>query len=132
VNTPTHPHEVFVYGPLQSGEAWHVALTGAHWQGDGCTRAEFDLLDLGPFPALASGGTHQVAGECYRLTDAQLARIDALQGHPEFNRRQQVTLDDGRQMWTWVLHPQRRHPDMRVLVSRRWKRKPRVFARCAG
>jgi gamma-glutamylaminecyclotransferase len=117
------PRLVFVYGTLLPGETWHAALTGARRVGPGRTLPTFELLDLGPFPGLVSGGATAVEGEVYALNAAHLDALDALKGHPEFYRRTAIELEDGREAFAYLLSPQRRLPSMRAITGGNWKKR---------
>jgi len=70
---------VFVYGTLMRGEANHRLLVDAERVGAAVTMGQ--LFDLGSFPALVLTGTDDlVDGELYRVTDAELAALDRLEG----------------------------------------------------
>jgi len=85
---------VFVYGTLLNGEPNHRVLAEAELVGLASTEPAF-LVDLGAFPALVPGGNTAVAGEVYKVDNATLARLDRLEGHPRFYRREPITLDSG-------------------------------------
>jgi gamma-glutamylcyclotransferase (GGCT)/AIG2-like uncharacterized protein YtfP len=87
---------LFVYGTLMSGEPDHARLEGARPLGPAETEPSFDLVDLGPEPALVPGGTTAVRGEVWALSPQQLAAVDVHHGHPLRYRRGAVRLADGR------------------------------------
>lgn len=97
---------VFVYGTLLAGEPNHRLLEAASFVGAAETAPVFSLVDLGPFPALVGGGERAVVGEVYEVDRPTLARLDLLEGHPRFYKRQRIALDDGRQVETYVLSPE--------------------------
>ncbi len=97
---------VFVYGTLLKGEPNHRLLADAALVGAALTEPVFYLVDLGPFPALVRGGAGAVVGEVYEVDRPTLARLDLLEGHPRFYRRQRIALDDGSQVETYVLSPE--------------------------
>ncbi len=117
----TGPLLVFVYGTMLPGEAWHAALSGAVRVGPARTLPAFELLDLGPFPALVSGGATPVEGEVYAVDDSLLGALDALEGHPEFYRRTPIQLEDGREAFAYLLSPQRRLASMVPIAAGSWK-----------
>lgn len=110
-------HLVFVYGTLRRGEVNHPWLAGARAEGEGQLSGA-RLHDLGPFP-MAVPGDGVVHGEVYALSDAGLARLDRLEGHPRLYRRQRLPLADGRRVWVYLGRPQqvRQSP---LLVDGRW------------
>jgi gamma-glutamylaminecyclotransferase len=94
---------VFVYGSLLAGEPNHRALEGARFVGVAQTEPRYSLHDLGAYPALVADGTHAIVGELYDVDDEVLARLDRLEGHPEFYRRDHITLADGSDAETYFL-----------------------------
>ena len=86
---------VFVYGTLLSGEPNHYLLHGQLLVGEARTRAQFNLVSLGAFPALVAGGEVAVRGEVYDIDAATLAALDRLEGYPGFYAREPVELDGG-------------------------------------
>lgn len=81
---------VFVYGTLCRGDYNHHHLAGAQYQGPGVTESEFELYDLGTYPG-AVRGTGQVIGEIYAVDREILERLDRLEGHPGFYRRELIS-----------------------------------------
>src|SRR5262249_48925271 len=105
VNPPPPEYLLFVYGALLPGEPEHARLQGARALGPAETEPAFDLVDLGPEPALVPGGTTAVRGEVYALTPAQLAAVDVHHGHPLRYRRGTIRLSDGRMVEAHQLAP---------------------------
>jgi len=97
---------VFVYGTLLEGEPNHRLLAAATLVGAAATKPVFSLADLGFFPAMVEGGASAVRGEVYEVDPPTLARLDVLEGHPRFYRRQRVVLADGSTAETYVLSPE--------------------------
>jgi gamma-glutamylcyclotransferase (GGCT)/AIG2-like uncharacterized protein YtfP len=95
---------VFVYGTLLQGESNHAYLEGGIRIGDdGLTG--FQMFDLGSFPMIVlispfSQGV--IVGERYRIPIKILPRLDELEDHPHFYRRQWLTLDSGAEAWVYV------------------------------
>jgi gamma-glutamylcyclotransferase (GGCT)/AIG2-like uncharacterized protein YtfP len=115
-----------VYGTLLSGGPNHHLLTGCAHGGTGRTRPEFDLVDLGEYPALVRGGNTAVSGELYWVSDAVLARLDELEGHPSLYERTTALLDDGRLVQVYVLPRHRiervgRSEAPRLVASGDWR-----------
>lgn len=94
---------VFVYGTLLEGEPNHRFLAKARLVGEATTKPEFELRDLGGYPALVHGGGQAVAGEVYEVDEPTLVRLDRLEGHPRFYRRSRITLADGATAETYLL-----------------------------
>jgi gamma-glutamylcyclotransferase (GGCT)/AIG2-like uncharacterized protein YtfP len=111
---------LFVYGPLMSGEPEHARLAGARPLGPAETEPAFDLVDLGPEPALVPGGTTAVRGEVWALSPAQLASVDVHHGHPLRYRRGTIKLADGRSVEAHQLAPDQARGRRRIR-SGDWK-----------
>ena len=86
------PMRVFVYGTLLSGEPNHHLLHGQPLVGEARTRARFNLVSLGGFPAMVHGGEVAVRGEVYDVDEETLAALDRLEGYPGFYDREPVEL----------------------------------------
>lgn len=83
---------VFVYGTLLSGEPNHYLLHGQPLVGEARTRARFNLVSLGGFPAMVPGGEVAVRGEVYDVDAETLDALDRLEGYPDFYDREPVEL----------------------------------------
>ncbi len=92
-------HLVFVYGTLRRGQRNHDLISGADFKGP-CQLAGFDMFDTGTFPFVRTG-TGMIHGEVYRISPAQLARLDQLEGHPDFYQRTPVTTPWG-EAWLYL------------------------------
>jgi len=75
---------------------------------DGCeflfvtrTRSQFQMVDLGRYPAVVSG-TSSVVGEVYSVSSSDFARLDAFERVPELYVRKKTVLDDGSSAWIYV------------------------------
>ncbi|MFN3430105.1 MAG: gamma-glutamylcyclotransferase [Candidatus Sericytochromatia bacterium] len=99
------PHRVFVYGTLLAGEPNHRVLAGARYLGPARTEPVFELVSLGPYPALVPGGGVAVVGELYEVDDAGLARLDWLEGYPELYDREAIPLADGTRALAYMQRP---------------------------
>lgn len=94
---------LFVYGTLRKGFGNHRVMSEARWVGPGRTTARFDLR-VDDLPFVVPGATSRVRGEVYEIDEAQLERLDAFEGHPQWYRREQigVELDDGTTLLAWM------------------------------
>jgi gamma-glutamylcyclotransferase (GGCT)/AIG2-like uncharacterized protein YtfP len=97
--------EVFVYGSLLRGEPNHHVLREAARIGTARTAPAYRLVDLGPHPGMVAPGTTAIVGEVYRVPEAVLAALDALEDHPDVYVRTRIPLDDGREVLTYLLRP---------------------------
>jgi gamma-glutamylcyclotransferase (GGCT)/AIG2-like uncharacterized protein YtfP len=96
---------LFVYGTLLPGEPSHALLEGARALGPAKTAPVFDLVDLGPYPALVAGGTTSVIGELYEVQASMLAAIDVHEEHPVLFKRIAIPLEGGAQAQAYTLEP---------------------------
>ena len=94
---------VFVYGSLRRGQKHHGLIKNAHWLGENKTEPLYELMDLGPYPALVKDGQTGVSGEVYEVDAITLRTLDQLEGHPDRYRRQMITLADGSTCDTYIL-----------------------------
>lgn len=97
---------VFVYGSLLSGENHHSFLGGAKPLGEAMTEPVFSLVDFGDFAALIPDGQTAVHGELYDVDPGLLARLDELEDHPDYLRRTNIRLEDGREVIAYLLSSQ--------------------------
>lgn len=98
-------HRVFVYGTLLAGEPNHRVLAGARFSGPARTLPAFELVSLGPYPAMVPGGATAVVGEVYEVDDAGLARLDWLEGYPDLYDRDVIDLADGTRAIAYLQRP---------------------------
>ena len=102
-------HDLFIYGTLMPGLRLEAEMQGAERLGP--ARVPGRLVDVGRYPGLLHGeGT--VTGEVYRVSDAQLARLDEVEEMVPGDRpasqywREQVLVLQGalagQRVWTYV------------------------------
>ncbi len=98
---------VFVYGTLMRGQRNHSLLFGARYVTEGITRAEYELVDLGDFPAMIPAAEGEegfpVVGEVYAVDPSILEVLDEIEDHPRFYRRTPTELEDGSQVHVYLL-----------------------------
>ena len=102
-------HDLFIYGTLLPGLRLQAQMQGAQCLGP--ARVPGRLVDVGRYPGLLHG-QGSVSGEVYRVSDAQLARLDAVEDMVPGDRaasqywREQVTVQAGalagQPVWTYV------------------------------
>ena len=92
---------VFVYGSLLRGMENHSVLDGAEFASAARTLAQFQMLDLGRYPAVIAGG-ESIVGELYRVNAQHLLRLDAFERVPELYVRHKTVLDDGQSAWIYL------------------------------
>ena len=96
---------VFVYGSLLRGLQNHRRyLEGQELVGHGCIPGR--IYSLGYFPGLKPAllPDQTVKGELYSVDPECRERLDRLEGHPNFYRRERVTVDleNGARSQAWV------------------------------
>ena len=67
--------KLFVYGTLMRGQLANSLLQGSTFVGETETSPEFEMRDLGSFPAIYQGESSRVRGEVYEVPDDQLDDI---------------------------------------------------------
>jgi len=96
---------VAVYGTLKSGRGNHRLLEKSYCLGDAYTAAAYPLVIDGlPYLIDRMGVGKRVRVEVYRVDEATLARLDSLEGHPDWYQRKeiQVQLIKGGTVTAWV------------------------------
>jgi gamma-glutamylcyclotransferase (GGCT)/AIG2-like uncharacterized protein YtfP len=83
---PLEGRLLFVYGTLMRGQINAHRLRDSTFCGHVKTLPEWDLANLGMFPALVEGMS-RVYGELWLVTDETLERIDILEGVPDLYKR---------------------------------------------
>ena len=91
----TKQHLVVVYGTLRKGQSNHYLLEneGAAYIGDGTVKG-YGMIPLGGFPGAVPLEQGEIKTEMYSVDDSVLARLDMLEGHPNFYRRTPVDFID--------------------------------------
>jgi gamma-glutamylcyclotransferase (GGCT)/AIG2-like uncharacterized protein YtfP/predicted glutamine amidotransferase len=96
---------VAVYGTLKKGHGNHRLLTSSYCLGDGFTSDPYPLvIDNLPYVIDRKGKGKRVQVEVYRVDANTLARLDSLEGHPDWYQRKQiqVQLHAGGTITAWV------------------------------
>lgn len=101
---------VFVYGTLKRGFGNHHLLNGSKFISQAITKEKYALYVSGiPFVIEDEPVSH-IAGEVYEVDDKTLARLDHLEGHPDWYRRKSVDVSvnkdegtgDARLIEAWI------------------------------
>tara|TARA_R100001015_G_C4621852_1_gene179149 strand:- start:1209 stop:1562 length:354 start_codon:yes stop_codon:yes gene_type:complete len=97
--------KIFVYGTLLKGEGNNSLIKNENskFLGKSVTSRGFTLYDLGGFPGMVKGGTGSVVGEIYEVDSFTIARLDILEGHPQFYRRSIIELQTGEKVQAYIL-----------------------------
>lgn len=97
---------IFVYGSLRQGGQFHGILENSKGPRMARTEAQYSLVNLGAFPGLVAGGETAVVGEVYLVDRHTLARLDQLEGHPDFFQRGPLRLETGEEVQAYLLPAQ--------------------------
>ncbi len=95
---------VAVYGTLKRGEGNYHLLRSARYLGRGKTAEKFPLVVSGlPYLYKESGKGYNVEVDVFKVSDQRLARLDQLESHPHWYKREQVNIVvKGKQLKCWV------------------------------
>ena len=98
-----HKSYVFVYGSLRKGFGNHRLLENSKFLGYGKTKEKYSLYADG-IPYVVKEPLTQIKGEIYQVDDETLHRLDQLEGHPEFYKREliDVITEDGKTIKAWI------------------------------
>lgn len=116
----TRKHAVFVYGTLKSGFPNHFFVEECEFVGRAQTRELYSLYE-GEYPLVyRHERLSHVKGEVYIVDDFTLTRLDQLEEHPDYYRRElvEVELDSGFVMTAWLYFFPR--PEGRALPGGEW------------
>jgi len=94
---------VFVYGRMKQGGADHSILAGARFLGQTLTAPKYELVDMGGLPGLTMEGSMAVQGELYAVNQRTLTSLDEFEDHPDTFHRDNLLLEDGREVLGYVL-----------------------------
>jgi gamma-glutamylcyclotransferase (GGCT)/AIG2-like uncharacterized protein YtfP len=109
---------IFVYGTLRHGGSHHRLMAEALLLGDWISGPQYDLLDMGAYPALVPGsGT--VIGEVYRIERGMLPALDVYEGCPGDYRRERIPTSYGE---AWIYLWDRPSPAVSAVAEGDWLR----------
>jgi len=81
---------VAVYGTLKKGQGNNYLLgSDAVLIGSGQTESKFDMLDFGGYPGALEYGDKALSVEVWSVNPEHLPRVDQLEGHPSFYKREE-------------------------------------------
>jgi gamma-glutamylcyclotransferase (GGCT)/AIG2-like uncharacterized protein YtfP len=83
---------LFVYGTLRRGGTNHAQLQGARYVTMACSAAQYELVDLGGYPALLEDGHQSVIGELYEVDAALTRALDEFEDVPTLYERKRIEL----------------------------------------
>ena len=83
-------HYLFTYGTLKKGFSNHHLLEGAQFLGPAKTLEKYSMYESGiPFVFKGEAVSH-IYGELYRVDELTLKKVDRLEGHPGWYRREEI------------------------------------------
>ncbi len=95
---------IFVYGTLRKGFGNHRLLENAEFLGTGRTKEKYKMTANGiPFVSKNEPVSY-IIGEVYKIDDKTLKRLDELEGHPDWYKREKVKiiLETGKEVEAWI------------------------------
>jgi len=112
---------VAVYGSLKQGFPNARLLKDQEFVGNVHTAPTYTLHAVGKgFPALNPIGDTAVFCEIYDVDDFCLQRLDHLEGHPDFYKREQIETELGR---VWIYFGKGQLLEGEVITSGNWQTK---------
>ena len=97
-------YTLFVYGTLKRGFSNHHLLQGAEYVGAAKTLEKYSLYESGiPYVFKGEAVSH-IYGELYLVDELTLKKIDRLEGHPGWYRREKVEVltENGVTVAAWL------------------------------
>ena len=113
---------VFVYGSLRKGFGNHDVLGDSPFICTASTLVPRTLHDLGAFPAVCLDGNTHIVGEVYDVDDHVFARLDMLEGYPDFYDRKIEAVEDadGQEYEAWMYYIDEDFQDTPIVESGDW------------
>lgn len=112
--------KVAVYGSLRQGMGNHRILDGAELVGQYDVVMRAKMISLGGFPGLLKDDDFSpVTIEVYEVNDCILDRLDRLEGHPTFYKREETGTPAG---GAWIYWLQGDRLVQEVVEHGDWKR----------
>jgi gamma-glutamylaminecyclotransferase len=96
---------VAVYGTLKKGYSnYYGHLYNSNFVGSGKTKDKYPLIIKGlPFLVNQKGVGHNVAVDVFKVSDSTLAKLDILEGHPRWYKREQIqVVIQGKEVTAWI------------------------------
>ena len=95
-------HLLFVYGTLMRGYGNNVLLRDSDFLGEAVTTDGKFSMVTGGFPMVYAGGSSNIKGELYWVDDVVLQSCDRLEGHPNWYRRERISVDAAAVVHPWM------------------------------
>ncbi len=80
---------IFVYGTLRKGHRNHRLLENSEFVGYAITKDKYSLFVDG-IPYVVKIPVSKIKGEVYRIDKHTLEKLDRLEGHPDFYKRERI------------------------------------------
>lgn len=113
------PIKVAVYGTLKIGGALHGNMKSINAVfNEKKVIPGFKMYDLGPFPAVVKDDVSEISVEIYNINEEGLARLDRVEGYPNFYNRMQ--LEDG--SWIYFMDKSKVSSDWTIIKDGNWKK----------
>jgi gamma-glutamylaminecyclotransferase len=113
---------IFVYGTLKRGKVRHPHMKGATFLGVARTAARYALYQSHGvnYPCLVEEEVEgfAVEGELWEVPDDCLARLDGVEGVPDWFQRRIISLEDGQEAQAYFVANK---PDDAVRLGCRWE-----------
>jgi len=97
---------VFVYGTLKKGHPNHMLLKDSEFICKAITMDnDYDMIDLGSFPAMINRGNYNIHGEAYRVSKETLRYLDALESNGSLYTREEIGVaptDENTPAWIYA------------------------------
>jgi len=112
---------IFVYGTLKRGKVRHPHMKGATFLREARTAAKYALYQSPGvnYPCLVEDEVEGVAieGELWEVPDDCLARLDVVEGVPDWFHRRIISLEDGQEAQAYFVS---KNPEDAVRLGCRW------------
>ena len=114
--------KIFVYGTLKRGKVRHQHMKGATFLREARTAAKYALYQSPGvnYPCLVEDDTQGVSieGELWEVPDDCLARLDVVEGVPDWFQRRVISLEDGQEAQAYFVT---KKPEDAVRLGCRWE-----------
>ena len=86
-------HKIFVYATLMKGYWNHNLIIESDFLGKSITKEKYSLYYDERIPYLMLSPNNKIHGEVYSIDHSTLERLDRLEGHPIWYRREIISID---------------------------------------
>ena len=114
--------KLFVYGSLMTDMSNNYILgESTLLKKEVNTRGEYTMINMGAFPAIIKEGSRKIKGEVYDIDQKTLKRVDFLEGHPYFYKRQQIELENGEEVVAYLLNDELENHEKDIVKTGDWR-----------